>query len=351
MKNIQIITLGAVIHPFRKLLREHLKQTCDLDIDQPHLDSDRHESSRQAHVRAAFYRILTSEIGAKCYVDIAQRAKAVLALESYTPQLLPTPRVHVPGGRSASFHTDGWYGHSPTTKTVWVPFTEIDDKCALHFCDDPAHTRDVEAAAKTRIADIYEIDRMASERSVPVVCDLEQAIVFGSDILHGSLENKSKKIRISFDFRLADVSAGFGNKPKGNFLTNSEIPGNIAPKKSAMKYITTAFARPLAITGAAQHAVCDDYAERMHLRLEATEAEIEPLSYGPTLLGYAKQSKGLTEIVMFSTASLPRDMLAIAKILKACDSNGVTLHFAAEQIRYPFEITADELLLRIRSYS
>jgi hypothetical protein len=77
-------------------------------------------NQEKSDLRKTFYETLTSQAGKNIYQKVANAALSSLGAEDHQVQIIPTPRVHFPGARSASFHTDGWYGHSQGTRTIWM---------------------------------------------------------------------------------------------------------------------------------------------------------------------------------------------------------------------------------------
>ncbi len=50
--------------------------------------------------------------------------KYKIPINEFVVQPVPTPRIFRPGDHGTSWHTDFWYGHGETFRTVWVPIKE-----------------------------------------------------------------------------------------------------------------------------------------------------------------------------------------------------------------------------------
>lgn len=97
-------------------------------------------------------------------------------------QPLPMMRVNFHGSRAIlRFHRDVEYGQSPSTINIWLPVTRVYGSNSM-----------------------YVECRSNAGEFEPVELEYGQALLFyGTDLLHGTLDNVSGGTRISFDFRFS----------------------------------------------------------------------------------------------------------------------------------------------------
>jgi hypothetical protein len=91
-------------------------------------------------------------------------------------------RVNFHGSRAIlRFHKDQEYGQNPNTINVWVPVTRVYGSNSMYVESYPG------------LSDF-----------TPVELDYGQALIFyGTELLHGTLDNVSGGTRISYDFRFS----------------------------------------------------------------------------------------------------------------------------------------------------
>ena len=101
-------------------------------------------------------------------------------------QKVPTFRIQFPGNIAVGEkHKDSDYNHLSNAINFWVPLTDVNK----HNC-------------------IWTADG-------PITCKYGQAVVFdGANIEHWNVPNKSKKTRVSFDFRVVPKSKFKPSKKK-----------------------------------------------------------------------------------------------------------------------------------------
>lgn len=121
------------------------------------------------------------------------------------------------------FHTDNWYGHSVDELNVWLPLTPTFTTNSMAVIDADLSERLVREAIDKRMT-IPEMNRRWLQFSHPVESGPGRALLFTPLHLHGNIENKTGRTRMSFDFRLA-LQGGRLNKklPGGYFLLAEQM--------------------------------------------------------------------------------------------------------------------------------
>ena len=154
-------------------------------------------------------------------------------------------------------------------------------------------------------------------------------IIFNSKVPHGSPKNESKKIRISFDFRMFSEKSGLGNKDRSNYFRVSNNLFNddsiVSTNMKWLKYIRGGNG----ISTTYQHLLIDSFVNAENLMCVEQEAEIETMKH-PIITAYlnkAAKIKKIDGIIVFSRKCLPNTLFNRTKNSK---KYGIYLAIASE---------------------
>jgi hypothetical protein len=242
----------------------------------------------------------------KIFLDLffkiaAEGAKSVdLLNDGLLLQSFPTPRVFRPGDHGTSFHTDYWYGHGESAYTIWIPLTKIDENNTFRICNEIDNSKFLKDFETTPA--VIEAEKDLIEKSFPAMPGVNQAVIFGSKMLHGSPLNSSSKERISFDFRISKKDdqtstkdiLGYYEYLSGSFRKQPDRFG----KKRFLKYICGGHGK----NTNAQHLMIEAAANFYKINIVAQEAEIERFGF-PMLMSYIDNlaiSKNLDGLILAS---------------------------------------------------
>lgn len=269
-------------------------------------------------------------------------------------QVTPTARIQpANGGRSVSFHTDGWYGHGQQVTSFWVPLVDVAGSNSLHMATDLGASQRVIDQIESQRLDLAAVNDLASAICEPVTAGPGDVLAFASSMLHGTVENQTAVTRVSFDFRIAAHERSIGTKPRANYRSldqlddssnEAEIELGSAPPRRAMMY--SGICR--AVTAKAQLVFLHEYAKLNSIEIGGSESEIVTMAHAPVLRHYLRpQNGGHDSVLAFSIDLLPEDQTARAEILQMAVENDIELIFGAEDIsvRSADDIVAVEALI------
>jgi hypothetical protein len=201
-------------------------------------------------------------------------------------QKTPTPRIFRPGDHGTSFHSDYWYGHGERSITVWTPLSELELGNSFSIVPDE-HLNE----KMTRILNencgvaSSEHEKKLLDISDPVLMPLGQSVVFASKILHGSPKNITNSVRVSFDFRIADISDKTSTKDPESYFqwrTNTFVAANNRFNGSNyIKYICGGDHK----STLAQHLMIESVVKEYSISISGQEAEVERFGQ-PTFRAY-----------------------------------------------------------------
>lgn len=252
--------------------------------------------------------------------------KYKIPINEFVVQPVPTPRIFRPGDHGTSWHTDFWYGHGETFRTVWVPIKGISPGATFQLVLSPDcnqklvnyYSSNPELLAK-------EIDLLDCE-TMPALPPDESALIFDSNQLHSSLSNETNIERMSFDFRFGNVNDSTSNKDLSTYLKfeNDTLTHRYKNKDyKFLKYIRGS----KVLDTSAQHILIEGCGKNRQMNIIGQEAEIE--RYGqPMLLKHIndiKDKKSKFDGIIISTEKLIDE-----NYKKKIQSSNVSIYFVLE---------------------
>jgi len=271
------------------------------------LGIDSKEKTCGHNVRSTFFTFFRTKEFRESYNNLCEELCSTykMPIDDFVVQATPTPRVFRPGDHGTSWHTDYWYGHGVTFKTVWIPIKGIVKGATFELVES--------AECNQKLIDYYssDPDLLAEDfnlfecNTVSALPDNQSAIIFDSNQLHGSLSNETNHERISFDFRFGSLKDSTSNKDLSSYLVfkNKKLTNNNKHKDyKFLKYIRGS----KSLDTSAQHILIEGFCKNREMNVIGQEAEIE--RYGqPMLLKHInsiKNRKSKFDGIIISTAKL-----------------------------------------------
>ena len=191
-------------------------------------------------------------------------------------QKTPTPRIFRPGDHGTSFHSDYWYGHGEKTITIWTPLSDLEVGNSFSIVPDERVNEDITQALNESCGvTSSEQEKNILEFSDPVIMPLGQSVIFPSRIIHGSPKNITNKVRVSFDFRIADARDKTSTKDPASYFQWSNDSFIIAENRFAganyIKYICGGEHK----STMAQHLIIESVVKEYSISISGQEAEVE----------------------------------------------------------------------------
>jgi sporadic carbohydrate cluster protein (TIGR04323 family) len=269
---------------------------------------------------------------------------AVQRLVNVRVHLPRQPRMNVP------FHTDGWYGHGPGERNVWIPLAGGRGSAGLQVVD-LARSRQLVASAVARRLEVAAMTAEFLAHSRPANLRDGQALLFTPGHLHGTVTNETDHTRVSLDFRVAPAGCELGKKWMGGYFRllddagcDERCPGTPC---ACTSYVNNCTPRTRFIPIHLQRMMIAQHAERVGLRVTAEALEIEVMPHLPTLLHILEEGRP-SGVVLFSIHALPPGGARRERLFEAAIRNRVPLHFANEGLLVSTPASRDrvEALLR-----
>ena len=320
------------------LLEKELKKIYDLSrihtIDNIYRDFENY--------RQIFFEIFRSEYFKNKYKLFGRWLIDSFFDKNALIQKTPTIRLVLPGGKSASFHTDLWYGHGKKVNSFWLPLTKVSGINSLLMAKEVNDSKRLIKRIKDEKMNLDKINSEARKISEPIESDYGALTIFNKDILHGTLKNTSNASRVSFDFRIATSSCDLGNKPKANFYSYGQL---IDDKSYDHLVLSENQRNALTYTGICgkissknQLLFLNSFAKSNNINIIASESEILIFDFCPVLTKYCKNPEiNIDCILLFGTALLPKDFNLRSTIYKSALFNKIQLIFASEDIIFANE--------------
>lgn len=256
-------------------------------------------------------------------------------------QKSPTARIQLPGGgKSVSFHTDGWYGHGETVFSFWLPLVPVSGESSLFMARALEDSVRVIAAIENDEMDLEGINRAAISICDPVEADFGKVLSFSSAMIHGTIVNNSDRCRVSFDFRIAQSVEDLGSKPISNYYTYDELAsGQRATQKfgvASASEIKKAwmFAGTCGRASAKSQLIfINEYCKINNINIIGSESEMVTMKHVPVLQSYISNSAGNYDgIILFSVQYLPRKKSTRDEVYRRALQHNVKLVFATEDL-------------------
>lgn len=261
-------------------------------------------------------------------------------------QKTPTVRIQLPGARSTSYHSDGWYGHGATVRSFWLPLTSVGDGNTLYMAHDIDASRRCLERIMSQKMTLAQINMEGQEECRPFEGHFGDLLSFTSEMMHGAKKNSWDSSRVSFDFRIAPDETDIGSKPRSNFVSYEEICSGmdgLVESGTSKKYRAVTYSNLCSGKSAkAQLMLCASYAEANSIDIVGNESEIVTLPYMPVMREYLRNELDtIDSIVVFGVEVFNGDRNLASEILECADNGGKIIFFCAEGIHY--EPGADKL--------
>ena len=246
-------------------------------------------------------------------------------------QKTPTIRIQLPGRKITPYHTDRWYGHGKTVRTIWLPITNVNKNNTMYIAKNEKLSEDLIKKIEKQRPKYSIISKEARLICNPIIGGMGDLFVFKSNMFHGTEVSKNGKTRISFDFRIAKSEDDLGIKSKSNFYSLKEL--NI---KNKIKKIRNGLFYTNKCKGlSAKHQIlqCKIYCEENNINIMGGDSEILPLSYLPVLKNYIEEKELKINCIVVYGLDIFNSNKKIAKeILELLKKNKKDMIFCNENI-------------------
>jgi hypothetical protein len=191
-------------------------------------------------------------------------------------QKIPTPRIFRPKDHGTSFHSDYWYGHGEKTVTIWTPLSELilGNSFSIISNQQLNEIMTQELNESSGVATL-EQEKKLMEASDHVIIPIGSSVIFPSRIIHGSPKNSTNRVRVSFDFRIADLRDETSTKDPHSYFQWSNGTFLLAKNKFAglkfIKYICGGEHK----STLSQHLIIESVVKEYEINISGQEAEIE----------------------------------------------------------------------------
>jgi hypothetical protein len=202
--------------------------------------------------------------------------KLQLTPSNYMLQKTPTPRIFRPGDHGTSFHSDYWYGHGEKTITIWTPLSELESGNSFSIIPENQLNEEMTKSLNNTFGVASQSqEKILLDLSDAVLPELGQSVAFASKTLHGSPQNTTNKIRISFDCRIAVIDDKTSTKDPETYFQWSndsfiEMPNKFFGK-NYLKYICGGHTK----STLAQHLIIESVVKEYSISISGQEAEVE----------------------------------------------------------------------------
>ena len=263
-------------------------------------------------------------------------------------QKTPTVRIQLPGEKATPYHSDRWYGHGKSVKTVWLPITKIDKGNTLYVAKNENDSLKLMKEIERKKPPYYKIFKLARNICRPLIGKTGDIFIFSSNMLHGTEVADMSKTRISFDFRIAENVNDLGIKPRSNYYSTKELK-NINFKDDVDK--TGLFYTNLCKGESAksQVLICKNYCEENNIKILGGDSEILPLSYLPILRNYlTDKTLKINCVVAFGLEIFNSDKKLAKEILLISKKNKRDIFLCSQNINFNKKSNINEIINKIK---
>lgn len=245
------------------------------------------------------------------YQKLIKRIKKELKYDFYY-QKFPSARISQPGDNENPFHIDLWSGHGKNIKNFWIPIVSLNKYNTLYTVDEINSKNLIDKHVKNNF-DRDKFQKSAFECAKPVIANPGDIVVFSNKNIHGTITNRSKSTRLSFDFRILKVGDDPGIRDINKFYecTKKKLKNNKKNYVHAMLYSKNSVAH---ISHVAQRSVIEDYCSRSNLVVKEESSEMHGLDTYPNINYHLKTNK--LPLVLFSLKCLPKNKDYLIQIVK-----------------------------------
>ena len=234
------------------------------------------------------------------YRSILLFAGAHMGLEDFYHQAHPTFRIHLPGTQSVSFHRDDLSsGHAKSIFNFWFPLTEVNQNNCLWIVDEKDSSIMVERFKSEHLS-LNSLDAIAREKAKPVLISKNEMLCFSNKTLHGTVHNKSNRVRVSIDFRCLPIDENPGTRVLGvEYKRMLQSTPNLIKKCASVIFQSGDVSH---IGHNAQRAVINDFAARNAFSITRETSEWHHLDFYPMIIDILENAPDMA-ILIFSKTS------------------------------------------------
>ena len=332
--------------PFDKIIESsllefvHQEHNTKLDrLENLHLNKNVIENLES--IRQKMFQIFREDEFQKCYKSFGKYLIDIYSDKEALIQKTPTARIQPPRFMTTSFHSDGWYGHSQSTNSFWLPLTELSENNTLNISpsrDDSDIT--MEKLLKGNYS-LKEINDICMNVTIPTEAKKGQILSFGPDMIHGAKMNTSDKTRVTFDFRIVNSDNDLGHKPISNYyryddLTNLKTKKLDEDKPKNIKNVFLSYSNSCSgVNPKSQLMLCNNVAKDKGFAIQRNESEIYVFDHLPVLRHYlGDETPSFDGVVVFSVGIFNGEKMLAEEILNLAKKNSKMILFAAEDIMF-----------------
>ena len=315
----------------KKLLTSHNKKLDKLE----NLHQIDEYINNQEMLRQLFFQIFRDDIFPKKYKSFALYLIDSFFDDSALVQRTPTIRIQYPKANSTSFHCDGWYGHSSSTRSFWIPLMEVNEKNSLFMANNLEESKKLMNKIIEKKYSLSQINDFASKICNPFLGNYGDILTFSHNMIHGTNLNTDDKTRISFDFRINENPNNLGTKPRANYYNRDDLLSN---KKKVYNPKSTKNLRGISysnlcsnISAKTQLDVCSRFAVDHGIEIDGNESEILIFSHLPVLEHYIQETNTSRNcIIVFGIEIFNRDKELASIFYRKSKFSQKKLIFAAQ---------------------
>jgi hypothetical protein len=250
-----------------------------------------------------------------------------MGLKDFYYQVYPTFRIQLPNAKSVSFHTDDISsGHAKNIVNFWFPLTELNENNCLWIVEEKESSKIIEQFRSSYLS-LNNLDSIARKKAKPAVIGKNEMLCFSNRTLHGTVQNKSKDIRASIDFRCLPLKEDPGTRILGvDFLRFSE------PKKNLLKECVSVIFQSgnvKHIGHSAQRAVINDFALRNGFSIVRETSEWHTVDFYPVISDIL-ENKSDIPILIFSKKSFDIKSKAWESLVLNFKKHSAIVYFCLE---------------------
>jgi hypothetical protein len=223
-----------------------------------------------------------------------------MQVKDFYYQAYPTFRIQLPNTKSVSFHRDDISsGHAENIFNFWFPLTELNQKNCIWIVDKKNSNTLIKKFKKEHLT-FEELDILAKRKAKPAIIKKNEMLCFSNKTLHGTVDNKSDKMRISIDFRCLAINEDPGKKILGvDYIKFSKKIKNLLKKCTSVIFQSGDLSH---IGHNAQRAVINDFAARNNFSIIRETSEWHHLNFYPVILDILKKTPDMP-VLIFSKSS------------------------------------------------
>jgi sporadic carbohydrate cluster 2OG-Fe(II) oxygenase len=339
MDSFKIYDYDSIKFNFLKVFNDHLKKVSKNKIKFIGDIIKIYKFDEKNKIENIFYDLFHKESFLKVYHDFIEKKLSLVFDKNFEFQRIPSVRIAFPGDKSVNFHNDCWYGHDDKIINIWIPLTNVKKTQCLAFLDTKKNEDALEHFYREEPSLDY-INEYCFKRSKFAEVDYSQFLIFPTKSLHGTVENISSEIRVSFDFRIC-FDSQYGHKNKNFFVSLEKIKQDKFQKiKESSSYKSLAIGylnqkkifNKMVISQTIQQESIISYCKKNNLNLVKLETELvgftKPINLENILFG--NKVTTTKDIVLFSEKNLDLDQKDNSLLVENALKQNYVFHFVNE---------------------